>query len=185
MRTINRHEFRHYIDGVQRAVRHRTKRSLYPTFHWPTDYKVQTQAFGINPRDYNKFGLPGHEGIDMRAYFNTPIRSVWDGEVSLVGLGTAYGHQIRIMHIIRGNKYESIYAHFSQPSHLSVGDKVQRGEIIGKADSTGNSTGHHLHFGLKQYTGEKPDTELQNEFDWPSNIVDPTPFFKELREDYE
>ena len=155
--------------------------SKYPRFYWPTTHKFVTQAFGINPSDYNRFGLPGHEGLDLRAPYDSEIRSVWWGEVTLVGEGIAYGNQIRIKHTIRGNEYESIYAHFSKPSHLKVGDRVSRGQVIGKADSTGNSRGSHLHFGMKQYTGEKPDTALQKKFSWPKNIIDPTPFFRELR----
>ena len=177
-----RHRIRRILDRI-RLIRERIRLILtgYPRFYWPTSHKYVTQAFGINPQWYNGYGLPGHEGIDLRAPLDSEVRSVWWGEVTLVGEGIAYGNQVRIKHTIRGNEYESIYAHFSEPSHLKVGDRVSRGQVIGKADSTGNSTGSHLHFGLKQYTGEKPDTYWQNKFSWPHNLIDPTPFFKELQ----
>ena len=39
--------------------------------HWPTDFVKVTQEFGINPEIYSKYGLPGHEGIDIRAPMNS------------------------------------------------------------------------------------------------------------------
>lgn len=156
-----------------------------PTFLWPTEFPGHvTQAFGINPQWYEGLGVPAHEGIDMRAISGTRIFSVWDGEVSRVGEHPAYGNHIRIKHTVKGIDYESIYAHFVRPSHLEVGATVKRGRQIGNAGSTGNSTGAHLHFMLKQFNGKLPETYLQIRYanEWKKfNIVDPTPFFKELR----
>ncbi len=178
MRTVRR--TLRILDG--QFVRYRP--APYPAFYWPTDYKVVTQAFGINPQWYKRFGLPGHEGIDMRATMDSPIYAVWQGVVSRVGWHDAYGNHIRLSHDINGRSYESVYAHFNRPTHCHLGQKVKRGQIIGDADSTGNSSGSHLHFSLKQFSGKKPDTILQNEFVWPYDLIDPTMFFRELRHGY-
>ena len=170
------------IDG--RLEKLQGVRTQYPNFYWPTKYKVVTQAFGINPQWYERFGLPGHEGIDMRAPLNSPIYAVWRGTVSRVGWYAAYGNHIRLSHTIGENIYESVYAHFERPTHWAVGMTVQRGQIIGDADSTGNSSGSHLHFSLKQFSGEKPNTFYQKAFDWPYNLIDCTMFFRELRHGY-
>ncbi len=157
-------------------------------FHWPTDFKIVTQSFGANPQIYNQFGLPGHEGIDLKAPTNSPIKSVWAGEVTRVDKTTQhkfYGWHIRLQVEINGDKYEMAYAHLDAPSQLNVGDKVKRAQTLGGADSTGNSTGSHLHLLLKQHK----DGELAKEFaanGWPTakngyTIIDPTPFFPELR----
>ena len=156
----------------------------YVNFFWPTDYKVVTQAFGINPQFYKQFKLPGHEGIDMRALDGTPIYAVWDGIISRHGWHNAYGNHVRIKHDIRGIKYESVYAHFDKPTHRLMGTYIKRGSIVGYADSTGNSSGSHLHFSLKQFNGKLPDTKLQKAFTWPYNLIDPTMFFRELRDGY-
>ena len=161
----------------------------FPKFIWPSTYepKFITQAFGVNEDFYKRFNLPGHEGIDMRAPLDQPIIAVWDGEVSRVGWHQAYGNHIRLNHHIKfptGETvhYESVYAHFSMPSELKIGDKVRQGEVIGAADATGNSKGHHLHFNMKQFNHPelRPKTAMQMKASWPFNLIDATPFFEWL-----
>lgn len=147
------------------------------TFQWPTDYKVLTQAFGINPQWYDQFGLPGHEGLDMRALDGTPIRAAWGGEVIGNYEGTAYGWAVKVKSVIRGDTYEMIYAHMKEQSKLTVGQAIRKGDLIGPADSTGNSTGSHLHLTLKKY-----GATAAGETKFPKDIIDPTPFFAELRD---
>ena len=36
---------------------------------WPTDYNLILQPFGVNPDYFRRWGLPGHEGVDIRAPF--------------------------------------------------------------------------------------------------------------------
>lgn len=178
-----KYRLRRMIDRARKLREHIRMRFFtngYPRFYWPTTIQFVTQAFGINAWVYNKYNLPGHEGIDMRAPYDSEIYAVWWGEVTRNNYHNAYGNHIRIKHLIRGNEYESIYAHFPELSPLEIGDRVIRGQVIGLADSTGNSSGSHLHFGLKQFVGEKPDTEWQSKFNWPYDLIDPTPFFKEL-----
>jgi murein DD-endopeptidase MepM/ murein hydrolase activator NlpD len=174
----------------------------YPNFYWPTEYHVVTQAFGVNYDYYKQFGLPGHEGIDLRAPNGTDIYAVWNGQVVMVKDSHpdlhAYGYHCRIDHyIIRkfGTKrarihYQSIYAHLIKPPLVKVGDIIKKGQLIGLADNTGNSIGAHLHFGLKQFNFPEyvPDTKMQNnaKAKWAKqNFIDPTLFFRELRDGYE
>ena len=113
----------------------------------------------------------------MRAPMNSEIRAAWGGEVIRKEFHQAYGNSIRIEAEIRGDTYEFVYAHFFKPTHLEVGDKVQQGELIGFADSSGNSSGSHLHFSLK-----KRGASASGETDYPFDIVNPTEFFVELRD---
>jgi murein DD-endopeptidase MepM/ murein hydrolase activator NlpD len=159
----------------------------FPAFLWPSTYEppVVTQPFGVNGDYYGKFGLPGHEGIDMRAPLGQEIVAVWDGEVARVGWHKAYGNHIRLNHFIdypggENVHLESIYAHFAHPSDLRVGDKVRRGEVIGYADSTGNSSGHHLHLGVKQF--DHPELRPPMDEDWPYDLIDCTVFFAWMEE---
>ena len=158
----------------------------YPDFQWPTVTQFVTQAFGANPQIYGQWGLPGHEGIDMRGALGTQISAVWNGKVvqNNSTQHRAYGWHIRIEHIINNIKYWSVYCHLVTRSPLSVGSPVEKGHVVGSSGSTGNSTGPHLHFMLKQYGDEpKPVTTMQNPVNklWPYNLADPTFFFPNLR----
>ena len=141
---------------------------------WPTQYGIITQAFGENPQVYNKFGLPGHEGIDFQAPNGSELYSGADGFVSDVRLDgnsnpmqKPYGNQVRIQH---EGGYTSIYAHM-QEVVVTRGQFVKAGQLIGLADNTGHSAGAHLHFALK-----KQGATARGETKYPHDLIDPTPF---------
>jgi hypothetical protein len=134
--------------------------------YWPVENLTRgfNQAYGANPQIYAQWGLPGHEGIDFYAPSGSKIFACLEGTVSVVnapGLvgyqsGHNYGIHVRIKH---SDGYETIYAHFERAT-VSVGDTVKASQIVGIADSTGNSTGSHLHLTLKK----------------DGVIIDPTPY---------
>lgn len=66
---------------------------------------------------------------------------IWDGSYDTTGM-MSYGHMIRIEHP-DGNT--TLYAHLSE-INVQQGEKVVRGQRIGRVGSTGNATGPHLHF---------------------------------------
>jgi murein DD-endopeptidase MepM/ murein hydrolase activator NlpD len=142
------------------------------SLQWPTDYVVITQGFGLNPQNYLKYGLPGHEGVDIMAPDNSHVYACADGVVYMIHDYTTdnhpYGRHIRIDHL---NGYKTIYAHLKSIVTLSLNEKVVRGQTIGLADSTGNSTGSHLHLTLK-----KDGATASHETNFPNDIVDPTPY---------
>ncbi|MBI3160414.1 MAG: M23 family metallopeptidase [Chloroflexi bacterium] len=138
--------------------------------YWPTDYAVITQAFGANPEIYSKWGLPGHEGVDIRAPMNTNIYGGYEGTVFAVENNPdvhPYGKHVRILH---KDGYRTVYAHLAQ-TLVQVGEKVKAKQMIGKADSTGNSTGSHLHLTLK-----KDGATARKETKFLGDVIDPTPF---------
>lgn len=143
---------------------------------WPTPSpKVITQWYGINPQWYQPFGLPGHEGLDMRALNDTPIYAAAAGEVIRVETAAGsgpYGIHVRIQHDTPEGIFKTVYAHFRR-AQVSVGDKVAAGEQIGLADNTGNSSGAHLHITLKRIGDGSPWMGV-------GDIVNPTPYLKEL-----
>lgn len=137
---------------------------------WPTDYPVITQAFGANPHIYGRYGLPGHEGVDLRALPNTNVYACADGEVYQVygnPRGHVYGIHVRIRH---RDGYKTTYGHLARPL-VRVGEPVRAGQVIGKADSTGASNASHLHLLLK-----KDGATDRAETTYPRDIIDPTPF---------
>ncbi len=104
---------------------------------WPVDtgYRQYVSSFWGDGR--------GHKGYDIAASKGTPILSVYDGRVESVNTsGNAYGLHFVIDH---GNGIKTLYAHCSQ-LYVSVGDQVERGEVVGLVGATGRVTGTHLHF---------------------------------------
>jgi murein DD-endopeptidase MepM/ murein hydrolase activator NlpD len=99
-----------------------------------------TSGFGMRTsptRDTSDF----HTGQDFAVPAGTRTRAVSNGEVVFTGWAGGYGNLVKLRH---ANEVESWYAHLSRIT-VSVGDRVERGTVIGLAGSTGNSTGPHLH----------------------------------------
>jgi murein DD-endopeptidase MepM/ murein hydrolase activator NlpD len=93
---------------------------------------------------YNRWTL--HDGTDFGAACGTPIRAATSGRVIGVYYNSAYGNRVIIDHGWRsGGGLGTTYNHLSSFS-TRVGERVQRGEVIGYVGSTGYSTGCHLHF---------------------------------------
>lgn len=93
-----------------------------------------------------------HQGIDIPAPMGTPIVAAESGIVIMAGWRGSYGIMLSIDH---GDGLATLYAH-NTSNLVSVGDYVERGQIIARIGSTGNSTGPHLHFEVMQH-GERED----------------------------
>ena len=87
-----------------------------------------------------------HNGIDIGADMNTEIYAANSGTVTYAGEMSGYGNYVVIDH---GNGFETAYAHCNSIS-VSSGDTVAKGQVIAHIGSTGNSTGPHLHFEIKE-----------------------------------
>jgi murein DD-endopeptidase MepM/ murein hydrolase activator NlpD len=86
-----------------------------------------------------------HQGVDLAAPSGTPIYAVTGGTVEQAGdAGDGYGNLVRIK---SGNTI-TYYGHQSSVN-VDVGDTVSAGDNIGSVGSTGNSTGPHLHFEVR------------------------------------
>lgn len=79
---------------------------------------------------------------------------IWDGSYDTTGM-MSYGHMIRIEHP-DGNT--TLYAHLSE-INVQQGEKVVRGQRIGRVGSTGNATGPHLHFEVITSEGKADPAE--------------------------
>jgi murein DD-endopeptidase MepM/ murein hydrolase activator NlpD len=86
-----------------------------------------------------------HTGVDMHAGMGESIRSGESGTVVFAGWRGGYGKCTIVDH---GGGLSTLYAHQSSIL-VSVGQKVSRGQVIGKVGSTGYSTGPHLHFEVR------------------------------------
>jgi len=87
-----------------------------------------------------------HTGIDLAAPFGTTVKSAADGVVVAVAItSVGYGNYVIVAH---GGGIMTLYAHLLEVD-VKVGDKVARGQRVGREGSSGLSTGPHLHFELR------------------------------------
>jgi hypothetical protein len=86
-------------------------------------------------------------GIDWAVPTGTPVKAAQKGKVTMTRSdATGYGTHVRIQH---DKGYLTVYGHMSS-FMVAEGDAVEAGQVIGLSDNTGNSTGPHLHFELRQ-----------------------------------
>jgi murein DD-endopeptidase MepM/ murein hydrolase activator NlpD len=84
-----------------------------------------------------------HKGLDFGCPVGTPIYATGNGKVESAGFNLGgFGNMALIDH---GFGYHSRYAHLSEIK-VRVGDKVQRGQVVGLSGNTGRSKGPHLHY---------------------------------------
>jgi murein DD-endopeptidase MepM/ murein hydrolase activator NlpD len=110
---------------------------------WPVNGR-KTSSFGYRKDPFTS-RLSKHSGLDLAAPTGTPVRTTAFGKVVSSTYDREYGNMVKIDH---GGGIETLYAHLSERL-VKTGDKVNRGDLIGKVGSTGRSTGPHLHYEVR------------------------------------
>jgi hypothetical protein len=87
-----------------------------------------------------------HTGQDFPMKIGSPVSATLDGYVSSINPGPDYGTAVVIDH---PNGYQTVYGHLSERS-VNLGDFVSKGQKVGKSGNTGNTTGPHLHYEVRQ-----------------------------------
>jgi hypothetical protein len=105
----------------------------------PLDTMCLTSPFGY------RWGRQ-HEGIDLGLPEGSPIYAAKSGIVTFAAYTAGYGNLVKLDH---GNGLETYYAHCSRLD-VTEGRQVEAGDQIAAVGSTGNSTGPHLHFEVRQ-----------------------------------
>ncbi len=125
-----------------KAANYRTNEPAYLDFSIPVN-GILTGSYGKR-RVFNGQARNPHSGMDIAADNGVPISSPADGEVIESGDFFFSGNIIYINH---GQGLISLYAHLSE-MNVKIGDKVKKGQIIGKVGATGRVTGPHLHWSV-------------------------------------
>lgn len=117
-----------------------------------------TSPYGI--RTHPIFGASKfHNGIDLAANYEN-VYSVLDGIVTETGRdNNGGGNYIKIKHF---DRFETAYLHLSE-IYYRVGEFVKAGFIIAKSGNSGNSTGPHLHFSVKEFGQNINPTHFLND----------------------
>jgi hypothetical protein len=111
------------------------------------DYTI-TQPFGVNPADYARFGMNGHNGIDYGLPSGTLVIAAISGTAQVLSDPPGFGNYVTVTN----GQYKTIYAHLDHAT-VTNGQQVTEGQQIGVSNNTGNSSGPHLHFGVKPVNG--------------------------------
>lgn len=130
------------------------------------------QGFGDNARIYARFGMKGHNGLDLGVYSGTPVLAMADGVIRFAGdgfnepiMGSAAGNCVLINH----GDYYTAYAHLSRAYGESEYE-VKAGDVIGISGATGAVSGDHLHVEVIEVP-----LALDNGY---MGRIDPHPMFK-------
>ena len=127
---------------IEQAIRDRST----PPSASDTEDALPVSGTVSSPMGWRRDPITGevryHRGTDIAAPNGTPIQAVASGRVVESGPKGGYGNAV-VVESDDGRK--RLYAH-NLSNNVKVGDRVQKGEVIGLVGSTGRSTGPHVHF---------------------------------------
>jgi murein DD-endopeptidase MepM/ murein hydrolase activator NlpD len=137
--------FESMVERVQTSVErleHLGRATVTLPFGRPMPGDVDlTSVFGYRIDPFTR-GPALHTGLDFKAEHGAAVRASGPGQVVSAEYTGGYGNMVEIDH---GNSVTTRYAHLSAIL-VSVGQTVTAGAIVGRAGSTGRSTGAHLHY---------------------------------------
>ncbi len=116
----------------------------------PSDKPIRTQVsftsgFGVRSDPF-RGGAAMHPGIDLSGPHGTPIYATAEGTVLRAGWNSGgYGNLVEVDH---GRGITTRFGHLSAIL-VRPGDRITRGQLIGRMGSTGRSTGNHLHYEVR------------------------------------
>jgi len=113
-------------------------------FGMPIKTSSYTVSSGFGPRDTGIKGASTyHKAVDLACDYGVSVVSSKEGVVTYSGWVEGYGNTVEIKH---DNNMVTKYHHMAETPKVKVGDKVTKGQEIGKVGSTGISSGNHLDF---------------------------------------
>jgi hypothetical protein len=130
--------------GANRSVEGQCSVTGY--YPWSGGFIWPTASHLISGNDF----WAGHLGIDIGAYTGD---AVWAASAGVViwagGMEGGYGNVVVLEHDNGADVWVTLYAHLSA-INVHCGDVVSQGQVIGASGSSGNSTGPHLHFEVRE-----------------------------------
>jgi len=108
-------------------------------------------ALPLRGRLESKFGYRWgrlHAGVDISVLGTDRVHAALAGTVVKVGYQDRYAGYGNIALLRHGNGLATLYAHLARVG-VKVGERVEQGELLGRAGCTGSCTGQHLHFEVR------------------------------------
>lgn len=148
-----------------------------------------TQLFGARPEYYAKYGMKGHNGLDIVNAVSptkgTPMFSMLPGVwhllndyTTVAGIRRYYGYGAAWrLHFDNGKFIEEwTFGHLQNRKTQYDGKNIAEGIQVSELDNTGDSTGSHLHIGLRLLK----NGQVQNYNNGFKGSIDPLPALKKL-----
>ncbi|HBL26286.1 MAG TPA: hypothetical protein DD490_05560 [Acidobacteria bacterium] len=135
------------LDNVLDTVEQRLEQRLRWISSTPAISPVRgilTSGFG-HRADPMTHGRGNHQGVDFAAAYGAPVYASGDG---LVLQAEVHGGLGRAVFLAHGYGLTTRYGHLSAIT-VRPGQRVKRGDLIGRVGSTGRSTGPHLHYEVR------------------------------------
>ncbi len=125
-------------EAEKKSAQWKATPSIWPVKGWVTS--------GFGPRVSPFTGRPAlHDGLDIGAAPETPVRAPANGRVTAIGYDSKLGNIVRLDH---GYGLQTLYGHMAKYL-VKNGQRVRRGDVIGLVGTSGLSTGPHLHYMVK------------------------------------
>jgi murein DD-endopeptidase MepM/ murein hydrolase activator NlpD len=114
-------------------------------------YRI-TSPFGMRIDPVTEWYTAMHNGIDLSAWWGTPVYATAAGKVTFSGWQGDFGYTIEIQHDMG---FATKYGH-NQTLIAFVGQDVKAGQLIANAGDSGRTTGPHVHYELS-FNGKQID----------------------------
>lgn len=132
-------------------------------FPYPNDGTTGSRGFSATPVKHPVLGISRpHWGQDFNSEWHSNIYSIADGQIYDLGINDEAGMYITIFHNVNGKKFFTRYLHLSA-IHAIPDSIVKQGDVIAYEGGEpkkeerkpydyypGTSTGHHLHFEVRE-----------------------------------
>ncbi len=128
------------VAGIRQYLAEQKDLYLATPKGWPVPGYISSK-YGY--RNHPKSGRRQlHTGVDISTRLGTDVLATAEGVVTYSGRTRNSGNVVVIEH---GHNFSTAYAH-NKENLVKVGERVERGDVIGLAGSTGRSTGPHVHY---------------------------------------
>lgn len=131
------------LKELKDVVIERNRRASATPSIYPVNGRISSR-FGYRKSPFGK-KMEFHDGLDIAAAYNTPVKATADGVVVFTGYQSGYGNTVVIKH---DYGLETSYCHNST-IEVKEGETVKKGQTIARVGNTGRSTGSHLHYMVK------------------------------------
>ncbi|RDI95068.1 M23 family peptidase [Meiothermus sp. QL-1] len=130
------------LGEVSPALQETLRREAAVPYGYPLrGFNRISSHFGYRRNPFG-WGFEFHNGVDFSAPYGSPVQATGAGVVVEAGWKGPFGLAVVVDH---GYGYRTLYGHLSALL-VRPGQRVERGDLLGRVGSTGRSTGPHLHY---------------------------------------